>query len=288
MEEAYVIANQNAKKAAERNKRHYDTKVRNSVLQPGERVLVKNVTPRGGPGKFCNYWEDAVHTVVRQMGSEMGFLRPERGKGRSRVLHRNLLIPCDHLPFEKQPDLTKKDKKKQKKRHEPSQIEESDEDSGDEYELHYEPLQPPTVPVGRHKTSVELNRELEQRHLPAEENAETQVHAAPPEQPPEKEQLEELDQPAENLPREDKDLPAARVSPSSRAAAEPEEPPYQVPQRERHPPRRITYDQLGTPFCYSVQPTAQVFYPAPGMVPWLPSLQPYYLQPPFMYGLQQA
>ncbi|MEQ2232041.1 hypothetical protein ILYODFUR_006966 [Ilyodon furcidens] len=27
-------------------------------------------------------------------------LKPERGKGRSRVLHRNLLLPCDQLPLE--------------------------------------------------------------------------------------------------------------------------------------------------------------------------------------------
>ena len=62
MEEAYATANQNAKKAAERSKRHYDKKVRSSVLQPGERVLVKNLTPRGGPGKLWNYWEDSSHS----------------------------------------------------------------------------------------------------------------------------------------------------------------------------------------------------------------------------------
>lgn len=62
MEQAYSIANENAKKAAEKGKRHYDTKVRSSVLQPGERVLVQNLTPRGGPGKLRDYWEDTVHS----------------------------------------------------------------------------------------------------------------------------------------------------------------------------------------------------------------------------------
>nr|XP_024656472.1 up-regulator of cell proliferation-like [Maylandia zebra] len=71
MEQAYSIANENAKKAAEKGKRHYDTKVRSSVLQPGERVLVKNLTPRGGPGKLRDYWEDTVHTVVRKMGPDL-------------------------------------------------------------------------------------------------------------------------------------------------------------------------------------------------------------------------
>lgn len=52
MEEAYAIANEHAQKAAERSKRYYDTKIRSSVLQSGERVLINNLTPRGGPGKL--------------------------------------------------------------------------------------------------------------------------------------------------------------------------------------------------------------------------------------------
>lgn len=119
MEEAYAIANENVQKAAERSKRYYDSKVKSSVLLPGERVLVKNLTPRGGPGNLCHFWEDMVHTVVRQMGPDLPIyvVRPERGKGRSVVLHRNLLMSCDHIPFETQPEMTKSDKGKQGKRH---------------------------------------------------------------------------------------------------------------------------------------------------------------------------
>lgn len=106
-----------------------------------------------------------------------------------------------------------------------------------------------------------------------------------PVQPPGGEQLEESNAPAGNLPEEDS-LPA---SPSS-SAAEPEEPHYQLPRRERRPSRRMTYDQLGTPSCYSVQPNAQMLpaYQAPGLVSWLQPLQPNHFQPFFMYGLQQC
>ena len=300
MEEAYAIASQNAQKAAERSKRYYDTKVRSSVLQPSERVLIKNLTPRGGPGKLRNYWEDTIHTVVRQMGSDLPVyeVRPEQGKGRSRVLHRNLLLPCDHLTFETQPGLAKNDKRKTKERPQlVTQNQESDEDSGDEYELHYEPLQAPTVPAERQETFDNPEMQLEHRHLPVE-RAETPVPVAPPAQLPGGDQLEEFNAPAEILPGKRINLPAVKLpnkhsppaSPPSSAAAEPEELSYQLPHRERHPPKHMTYDQLSIPSCYNVQPTPQMLpiYPTPGLVPWLPPLQPYYFQPPFMYGLQQT
>lgn len=253
------------------------------MLQPGERVLVKNLTPTGGPGKLRNYWKDTLHTVVYEV-------RPEHGKGHSRVLHRNLLMPCDHLPFEKQPENAKKDKQQQGTRHEQSPTEESDCDSGDEYELHYEPLQPPTVPAERNETSLGSDMELEHGHPQTEKRAEIQVHVVPPTQLPERDQCEEFNQHAETLLHEDKDLPAGKASPSSSAAADPGELPYQLPPRERHPPKRMTYDQLGILSCYCVQPSPQMLpiYPAPGLAPWLSPLQPYYFQPPFMYGLQQA
>ncbi len=102
MQEALEITRQTAKKTAERNKRNYDGKVRGSVLCPGDRVLVKNLTHRGGTGKLRNHWEDVVHTVVRQVGGEGPIydVRPEQGKARSRVLHRNILMPCEYLPLE--------------------------------------------------------------------------------------------------------------------------------------------------------------------------------------------
>ncbi|XP_030586082.1 uncharacterized protein LOC115780811 [Archocentrus centrarchus] len=77
MEEAYEITRENTHKTAMRSKRHYDSKVKSSVLQPGDRVLVRNMTPRGGPGKLRNHWEDTVHTVVRQIEIEV---RPQTRK----------------------------------------------------------------------------------------------------------------------------------------------------------------------------------------------------------------
>ncbi|KAI4896469.1 hypothetical protein NFI96_008001 [Prochilodus magdalenae] len=139
MEEAYTIARKNIQKASEKGKRCYDSKVRSSVLQPGDRVLVKNLSPRGGPGKLRNCWEDGIHTVVKRMGSDLPIyeVRPEQGKGRFRILHRNLLMPCDHLPLET-PDPSRTPRGKQERRPRPApQPLEVDTDSEDEGTFSY-------------------------------------------------------------------------------------------------------------------------------------------------------
>lgn len=46
MQEAYEITQNSARKSAERGKRNHDRKVRTSELEPGDRVLVRNLTPR--------------------------------------------------------------------------------------------------------------------------------------------------------------------------------------------------------------------------------------------------
>ena len=103
MKEAYALAMKNSSKSAADCKRQYDRKVRFSILKPGDRVLVRNLSERGGPGKlrsFCN-WKQQIHIVVKQNGDLPVYeVRPEGQAGKSRVLHRNALMPCDFLPSE--------------------------------------------------------------------------------------------------------------------------------------------------------------------------------------------
>lgn len=63
MQQTYDIVRENTRKATERSKRNYDGKVRSSILYPGDHVLVRNLTLRGGTGSsattgkmVCIWW----------------------------------------------------------------------------------------------------------------------------------------------------------------------------------------------------------------------------------------
>ncbi len=307
MREAYEIARENSKKVAERNKRNHEGKVRSSVLNPGDRVLVRNLTPREGTGKLRNHWEDVIHTVVRRVGEEgpVYELKPERGKGRSRVLHRNLLLPCDYLPLElelqPQPRVTMKTGgPTSMERHDPSS-EEEDEERGYYYlpvVQHQQPvgenseLENENLPVVQHQQPVGGNSELENVNFPAVQ------HQQPVER---NEGLEAthlpLVQPYE-VEKERNEQEGVRVEeqPAADVVADGHVPPSEVndegeqwcrwPRRERRPPKMFTYDYLGTPACYGVEHlnpgTFQpIQYGMQNLTQWAPSVPPY--QPVYLY-----
>ncbi|XP_077568059.1 uncharacterized protein LOC144193098 [Stigmatopora nigra] len=190
-----------------------------SVLQPGERILMEKLTPRGGPGKLRDFWEDTVHTVVKQMGSGLLIyeVRPGRGKDRSRILYRNLLMSCEHLPVEITPEEGKIGTRTPRKKKQPASHQESEKEGDDEDDFHCE------------------LRQLNERGAQEME--------------PERGQFSETSPPT--------------------AVTEPEALTDERPRRERHPPRRTTYDHLGIPSCYSTQSPQEplTVYPAPGVGP---------------------
>ena len=102
MQEAYSLATESARKRAGRGKKHYDKRVRSSALKAGDRVLARNLTPRGRLGKLRSFWEKDVHIVVKCHGdsSPVYDVKPEIGTGAICTLHRTHLLVCDFL----QPD----------------------------------------------------------------------------------------------------------------------------------------------------------------------------------------
>ena len=66
-------------------------------------VLVRNVGVRG-KHKIADRWEEEVFVVLGKPNPEIPVftVKQENGKGRTRVLHRNLLLPINHVPPSKQ------------------------------------------------------------------------------------------------------------------------------------------------------------------------------------------
>ena len=113
VEEAYKICEENINKKHE----YADSKLKPAgrVLQPlsrKDRVLVKNVREKGGPGKIRSFWEDKVYEVLERKGGEEGVVYKVRKlgdpNGEERTLHRNMLLLCNEFPIEEH----KKEKKK--------------------------------------------------------------------------------------------------------------------------------------------------------------------------------
>lgn len=240
MKEAYELARQNISKSAGDAKKQYDRKVRFSNLQPGDRVLVRNLSERGCPGKLRSHREQEVHIIVEQKGDLPVYeVTPEGRKGKSRTLHRNLLLPCDFLQSdlpEPVPQRTLTQERRRKSvpaNQQKKEVHHHGSDSGDEGEF---PGFSPT--------------ELEMLQFPTP-LAETDNH--------EQEQLdgtpeESLPDDAEDLSEHDEGTPVTEDCSLSLSATEGEpslqqEPagPRSYPVRNRRPPNVLCYDHLGNP-----------------------------------------
>lgn len=81
LKESYKVAMEKAAKMAHKNKMRYDRHVTASDLEPGDRVLVRNVRIRG-KHKISDNWEPTIHVVVRKAGTLPVYtIRPETGDG---------------------------------------------------------------------------------------------------------------------------------------------------------------------------------------------------------------
>lgn len=100
--EAYKIANKSSLSSSANNKSYYDQKVRGVVLKPGDRVLVRNMGERGGPGKLRSYWEKRIYVVKEQISDNPVYVIHAEGdpNARNRTIHRNLLLLVNDLPVE--------------------------------------------------------------------------------------------------------------------------------------------------------------------------------------------
>ena len=261
MQEAYRLAQEKASKAAEKAKRQYDKGFRSSILEPGDRVLVRNLSERGGPGKLRSYWEQEIHVVVKRITQDTPVyeVRAENGQGRSRVLHRNLLFQCDELPIDRSEKIvtktkrvrTRKELDENRRTTEPvKQVEAIDSDSSDATEV-WRWVQ--TTPDPERAQGTEQQQMEEPDAAPAEQ--------------------------AEESEPDNHDVDQSLESDDS-GASERERQELGRPQRMRRPPTTFTYDELGNPSYQQLQ-AWQVQSTRPPMIPVPNGMMPY----PQMYGL---
>ena len=64
MEEAYSLATKKSQNSGEKAKHYYDRKIRSTLLQPDNRILVRNLSDRSGP-------ESPVYEVNQKMERDL-------------------------------------------------------------------------------------------------------------------------------------------------------------------------------------------------------------------------
>ena len=105
MQEAYDIVRQKVHKSKQAAEvRWNNNHVIACALLPGDKVLAKNVKKLQGPGKLRNYWEDEIY-VVKSVGGEGNVvytIHKEGNENSTRVVHRNMIKPCELLLREKE------------------------------------------------------------------------------------------------------------------------------------------------------------------------------------------
>ena len=96
---AYRVASEKSEKSGSKNKEMYDRKVKESKLEIGDRILVRKVGLVGRQ-KLADKWEQEPYLVTQIPNNEIPVYKVKRedGKGTTRTLHRNMLLPFNVLP----------------------------------------------------------------------------------------------------------------------------------------------------------------------------------------------
>lgn len=97
LHKAYQLATEAADKNHKRNKRAHDRLVKEQVLGEGDRVLLRNFGVTG-KHKLKDKWRSLPYIVVGKMPNLPVYqVKPERGTGSVKTVHRNHLLPIGHL-----------------------------------------------------------------------------------------------------------------------------------------------------------------------------------------------
>ena len=70
------------------------------TIEPGDKVLVRNLSPRGGPGKrkLRSFWEQEVAEVIQVHENDVTYtIKIISQRENVRTLNRNMLMPVNHI-----------------------------------------------------------------------------------------------------------------------------------------------------------------------------------------------
>ena len=168
-------------------------------------------------------------------------IKPETGPGRARILHRNLLLPCNHLPVDvasKTPHRQKPRKEIRRKRNQAptTLVEESSDDESEHYELNFQPERQPELQTDHSAEPVSEDTARESATV-SDRGEEEDGCSADEEHPP----VEETAPLPEASEIEARPSTPGNTSQEGASIAE------SRPQRDRRPPAVLTYDTLGNP-----------------------------------------
>ena len=111
LSDAYKCASEEAAHKGEKYKHYYDKGIRHSVLEAGDRVLVKKVGIKG-KHKLADIWESTPYVVISQPMPDIPLyvVKKENSASKPMPLHCNMLLPFNTLPssLEEEPSKPKK------------------------------------------------------------------------------------------------------------------------------------------------------------------------------------
>ena len=185
LHEAYEAARREAEKHAAANKKRYDLKVRvkNTDLQAGDRVLIRNLGLKG-KNKLANRWNIHPYIVKKKLPDlPVYVLKPEKGDGPEKTLHRNHLLPVGYLiggePAPKQPKPSRPKTRSQSKAKQSVHCH-NDDTSDEELDEFVMPVVHPSLPSQLHNMPPQPSNHVPEPDLP------NPSHLQPEELPPSK------------------------------------------------------------------------------------------------------